>query len=53
LERLRSVDAQPLAYVRTWLPRAAIAGLAADHLQDASLHRVLAQRFGLRPGRGR
>ncbi|WP_154583986.1 UTRA domain-containing protein, partial [Bordetella pertussis] len=31
-------------------PRAAIAGLAADHLQDASLHRVLAQALDVAPG---
>jgi len=53
LERLRRVDDEPLAFVRTWLPRARLPGLAADHLQDASLHRILVQRFGLHPGRGR
>ncbi|MBO9352541.1 UTRA domain-containing protein [Bordetella petrii] len=53
LERLRRVADEPLAFVRTWLPRARLPGLAAEHLQDASLHRTLAQRFGLRPGRGR
>ncbi|MCD0504806.1 GntR family transcriptional regulator [Bordetella petrii] len=53
LERLRRVDAEPLAFVRTWLPRARLQGLAASHLQDTSLHRTLVQRFGLRPGRGR
>lgn len=53
LERLRSVDGVALAFVRTWLPQAAVPGLDAALLQDASLHRVLAQKFGLRPGRGR
>ncbi|MDM9558609.1 MULTISPECIES: GntR family transcriptional regulator [Bordetella] len=53
LERLRSVDDETLAFVRTWLPRARLPGLAAEHLHDASLHRTLAQRFGLHPGRGR
>jgi len=53
LERLRRVDGEPLAFVRTWLPRERLPGLAAEHLQDASLHRTLAQRFGLHPGRGR
>ncbi|MBO1110732.1 GntR family transcriptional regulator [Bordetella petrii] len=53
LERLRRVDDEPLAFVRTWLPRARLPGLCADHLQDTSLHRTLAQRFGLHPGRGR
>jgi len=53
LERLRSVDDGPLAYVRTWLPRQAVPGLDAAALEDASLHRVLAQRHGLQPGAGR
>lgn len=53
LERLRGVDNEPLAFVRTWLPRARLPGLTAEHLQDASLHRTLVQQFGLRPGRGR
>jgi len=53
LERLRRVDDEPLAFVRTWLPRSRLPGLQAEHLRDASLHRTLAQRFGLHPGRGR
>lgn len=53
LERLRRVDDEPLAFVRTWLPRARLPGLSAGHLQDASLHRTLALRYGLHPGRGR
>jgi len=53
LERLRRVDDEPLAFVRTWLPRARLPGLAAEHLLDASLHRTLMQRFDLHPGRGR
>ncbi|MBV7482350.1 GntR family transcriptional regulator [Bordetella sp. BOR01] len=53
LERLRRVDDEPLAFVRTWLPRARLPGLSAAHLQDTSLHRTLVQRFGLHPGRGR
>ena len=53
LERLRRVDDEPLAFVRTWLPRARLPGLCAEHLHDTSLHRTLVQRFGLHPGRGR
>lgn len=54
LERLRSVDDAPLAYVRTWLPRAVVEGrLSAEDLRDASLHRLLAARCGLQAGRGR
>ncbi|WP_459614628.1 GntR family transcriptional regulator [Bordetella sp. 2513F-2] len=53
LERLRSVEGKLLAYVRTWLPNAAVPGLRAEHLRDASLHRVLGERYGLHPGRGR
>lgn len=53
LERLRGVDNEPLAFVRTWLPRSSLPGLTAEHLEDASLHRILVQRFGLHPGRGR
>ncbi len=53
LERLRRIDEAPLAFVRTWLPRKRIPVLAADSLHDASLHGVLAECYGLRPGRGR
>ncbi len=53
LERLRRIDDTPLAYVRTWLPRGRVPELEPDELTDASLHQVLATRYGLRPGRGR
>jgi len=53
VERLRSVDGRPLAYVRTWLAEAGVPGLAAADLEDASLHRVLVGRYGLQPGNGR
>ena len=53
LERLRHLDGVPLAYVRTWLPARPLAGLLAAQLADASLHRVLAQQYGLQPGAGR
>lgn len=53
LERLRWVDQMPIAFVRTWLPRNRFDGLDAEALEDASLHRVLAQQYGVRPVRGR
>ncbi len=53
LERLRRVDHTPIAFVRTWLPRNRFPDLEAGALQDASLHQVLAQQYGVRPGRGR
>ena len=53
LERLRWIDTLPIAFVRTWLPRARIPDLNADALEDASLHQVLAGQYGIHPGRGR
>src|SRR5690606_34891791 len=53
LERLRRIDDAPLAYVRTWLARERTPGLTAASLEDASLHQVLAEQYGIRPGRGR
>lgn len=53
LERLRRVDDEPLAFVRTWLPRERLPDLTADELENASLHRTMAQQYGLHPGRGR
>lgn len=53
LERVRLVDGDPLSYVRTWLPADRVPGLEADHLTDASLHRLLTRTYGLRPMRGR
>ncbi|MBV2366967.1 GntR family transcriptional regulator [Streptomonospora nanhaiensis] len=53
LERVRSVRDDPLSYVRTWLPADRVPGLSADMLTDASLHRLLAARFGAQPVSGR
>ena len=53
LERLRRIDDLPIAFVRTWLPRARTPELAAEDLEDASLHQVLAAQYGIHPGRGR
>lgn len=53
LERLRLVDGEALSYVRTWLPAARVPDLREEQLTDASLHRLLAEVYGLRPVRGR
>ncbi|TCM49138.1 GntR family transcriptional regulator [Kribbella sp. VKM Ac-2568] len=53
LERLRSIDGEPLSYVRTWLPRARVPDLTAAELTDASLHKLLSTKFGLRAVSGR
>ncbi|MET9712096.1 GntR family transcriptional regulator [Nocardiopsis alba] len=53
LERVRSVDGDPLSYVRTWLPAERFAGLEASMLADASLHRLMESRFGVVPTSGR
>lgn len=53
LERIRRIDTAPIAFVRTWLPRRRTPDLSAAVLEDASLHQVLATRYGIHPGRGR
>ena len=53
LDRLRVVGGEPLAYVTTWLSNASVPGLNAAMLNGGSLHRLLATRYGLRPGNGR
>lgn len=53
LGRLRSVEGEPLSYVRTWLPRSSVPELDPADLVDASLHRLLTDRHGLRPRSGR
>ena len=53
LERLRSVSRGPLSHVRTWLSRERFAGLTAQMLDDASLHRVMRDSFGASPTSGR
>lgn len=52
LERLRSAEDSPVSYVRTWLPRARVPEPDPSLLTDASLHRLLAARHGLRPRSG-
>ncbi|MGW9552996.1 GntR family transcriptional regulator [Nocardiopsis sp. NPDC055551] len=53
LERVRSVDGDPLSYVRTWLPADRFAGLDAEMLTDSSLHRLMESHFGVVPSGGR
>ncbi|AOS62540.1 GntR family transcriptional regulator [Actinoalloteichus hymeniacidonis] len=53
LERVRSVGSEPVAYVRTWLPAARVAGLTEEMLTDVSLHDVLETTLGSRPVSGR
>ncbi|GAB3445937.1 GntR family transcriptional regulator [Streptomonospora sediminis] len=53
LERVRSVEGDPLSYVRTWLPTDRVPGLNAGMLTDSSLHRLLESHFGARPVTGR
>ncbi len=53
LERLRSLDGMPTAFIRTWLPVDLGGDLSVSDLRDASLHAVLSDRFGLRIAGGR
>ncbi len=53
LERLRRIDDSPIAFVRTWLPRDRVPRISQAQLEDASLHAVMEQAYGIRPGRGR
>lgn len=47
LERLRLVDGEPTAFIRTWLPAELAPLLPAASLEDASLHERLRTRAGL------
>ncbi len=53
LERVRRIDGSPIAFVRTWLSRERVPVLEKAQLEDASLHAVMEQAYGIRPGRGR
>ena len=46
IERLRSVDGQPIALIRTRLPLPLCDQLTAEELTDASLHEAMHRRFG-------
>ena len=47
VERLRFVDGEPTAFIRTWLPRELKAVIPAECLMNASLHEQLRGRAGL------
>lgn len=47
IRRLRSVEAEPIALIHTWLPLWLSDKLTADELTNASLHTVMSQKFGL------
>lgn len=47
LERVRSVDGVPVAYIRTWLPAHTGRTFTTADLTDASLHHLLRERFAI------
>ena len=53
LERVRSVDDEPIVLTTTYLPADLVAGLEAIELTDRSLYQTLADRFALHIDRGR
>ena len=53
IERVRSVDTEPIVLVTTYLPADLVPGLEAYDLTDASLYLTLAERFGLHIDHGR
>jgi GntR family transcriptional regulator len=53
IERVRSVDGDPIVHVTTYLPHARVPGLEDVDLTDSSLYQTLAARYGLEIQRGR
>jgi GntR family transcriptional regulator len=53
IERVRSVDGEPIALVTTFLPADLVPGLESIDLRDTSLYRTLAARFDLHISNGR
>lgn len=47
LERLRYLDGQPVAYIKTWLPGWVAERISKRDLEDASLHVQLHERAGV------
>lgn len=47
LERLRLLDDEPVAYIRTWLPAWVAGKVSREDLEDASLHARLHERSGV------
>src|ERR1700754_1241747 len=53
LLRLRSVQDEPIALIRTWLPLPLCASLTADELANRSLHAVLDEKYNIQLLSGR
>ena len=53
IERVRSVDADPMVHVTTYLPHALVPGLDQVDFTDRSLYRTLSERYGHVIERGR
>lgn len=53
LERLRTLDGTPTAFIRTWLPAELAEDITPDELRDSSLHALLSGRHGFRIAGGR
>jgi GntR family transcriptional regulator len=53
IERVRSVNGDPIVHVTTYLPHARVPGLEGVDLTDSSLYQTLAARYGLEIQRGR
>lgn len=53
LERLRLLDDEPVAYIRTWLPGWVADKVSREDLEDASLHGRLLERAGVSVQGGR
>ncbi|TQL40413.1 GntR family transcriptional regulator [Homoserinimonas aerilata] len=53
LRRRRSADGEAIAIIHTWLPLSLAESLTAEELTDASLHALLAERFGVPVSAGR
>lgn len=53
IERVRSVDSEPIVLVTTYLPQALAPGLEAIDFTDRSLYQTLAAHYGLVIERGR
>lgn len=53
IERLRSVDDEPIVIVTTYLPQTLVPGLEEIDFTDRSLYQTLATRYGIEIERGR
>lgn len=53
IDRVRSVDDRPLAYIRTYVAARRCPGIERADLEDRSLYGYLQDAYGLRPASGR